>query len=106
MTGVTHIVVDEVHERNVDTDFLLAVLKSLVRRKESNVKVVLMSATMDANLFVKYFEEGMVPKIWKNPPPIISIPGRTFPVSETYLEDILMRTRYDPPAKSGWRKGV
>ena len=102
MNGVTHIVVDEVHERNVDTDFLLAVLRSLVRRKNSRVKVVLMSATMDARLFERYFHQGME-KEWPRAPPIISIPGRTFPVTEVYLEDVLERTKYIPHARSGWR---
>ena len=105
MKGVTHIVVDEVHERSVDTDFLLAVLRQLVKRTNSTVQVVLMSATMDANLFVRYFNEGME-KVWKQPPPIISIPGRTFPVSLVYLETILSRTGYQPHQRSGWRNVV
>lgn len=56
---VTHIVVDEVHERNVDTDFLLAVLKRVLPARR-DVKVVMMSATMNAEAFAAYFADVAV----------------------------------------------
>eukprot|EP00946_MAST-07B_sp_MAST-7B-sp1_P000372 g372.t1 len=112
LKGVTHVIVDEVHERNVDTDFLLAILRALVHRKGSTVKVVLMSATMDAQLFVRYFESshhsgtvknaGPISKL-SSPPPVISVPGFVYPVEEIYLEDILEKSGYTPRGAKGWR---
>ncbi|KAJ1544680.1 DEAH (Asp-Glu-Ala-His) box polypeptide 34, partial [Nowakowskiella sp. JEL0078] len=66
------IIVDEVHERNMTGDFLLGVLKQVLRRRK-DLRVVLMSATINANLFAKFFNA-----------PIVEIPGRMFPVSIEY----------------------
>lgn len=73
---------DEVHERNLDSDFLLIILKELLRVRK-DIKVILMSATLDAELFAQYFSDR------NRAAPIISIPGFTYPVTENYLEDIL-----------------
>ncbi|KAG6039358.1 hypothetical protein E4U41_002830 [Claviceps citrina] len=82
---VTHLVLDEVHERSIDSDFLLIVLKKLlVRRKD--LKVVLMSATVDAERFSNYFGGA----------PVLNVPGRTFPVDVRYLEDAVELTGYRP----------
>ena len=78
--GVTHILVDEVHERDVDTDFLLAILKEIIKVRK-DLKIILMSATMDTSLFVNYF--GSVKA------PVVKIPGFVHPVKEHYLEEIL-----------------
>lgn len=51
---VSHIIVDEVHERNIDTDFLLSILRDLLPRRP-DLRLILMSATMNAGLFVNYF---------------------------------------------------
>ena len=76
-------IVDEVHERSEESDFLLMILRDLIRRKKS-LKVLLMSATLNADLFSGYF--GNIP--------VIDIPGRTFPVEQIFLEEILDRTGY------------
>lgn len=82
---VTHLVLDEVHERTIDSDFLLIVLKKLlVRRKD--LKVVLMSATVDADRFSAYLGGA----------PVLNVPGRTFPVQVRYLEDAIELTGYAP----------
>ncbi|KAJ6443429.1 ATP dependent RNA helicase [Purpureocillium lavendulum] len=82
---VTHLVLDEVHERTIDSDFLLIVLKRLlVKRKD--LKVVLMSATVDAERFSKYLGGA----------PVLNVPGRTFPVDVRYLEDAIEITKYKP----------
>lgn len=54
---VTHVIVDEVHERSVESDLLLMLLRRLLvsRGIEKPLKVVLMSATADAELFAAYF---------------------------------------------------
>ena len=74
--NVSVVFVDEVHERDVNSDFLLIVLKRLID-EGANIKVVLMSATMNSEKFSRYF--GYCP--------IITIPGRMFDVQELYIED-------------------
>ncbi|KAL6704151.1 hypothetical protein ACN47E_008711 [Coniothyrium glycines] len=89
---VTHLVIDEVHERSIDTDFLLIILRSLMLRRPE-LKVVLMSATVDAARFSRYLNDA----------PILNVPGRTFPVQVRYLEDAIELTQYAGP--SGTSKG-
>jgi ATP-dependent RNA helicase DHX29 len=80
---ITHVVLDEVHERTIDSDFLLIVLRRLMQ-KRPDLKLILMSATVDAQRFSSYL--GGVP--------IMNIPGRTFPVEMKYLEDAVEMTGY------------
>ncbi|TIB70058.1 hypothetical protein E3P77_00012 [Wallemia ichthyophaga] len=75
---LTHIVIDEVHERSIESDFLLIVLKSLLQQRK-NLKIILMSATVDSKKISSYFGGC----------PVISVPGRTFPVDVCYLEDAI-----------------
>ncbi|KAK8108700.1 helicase associated domain-containing protein [Apiospora sp. TS-2023a] len=92
---ITHLVLDEVHERTIDSDFLLIVLKKLLlRRKE--LKVVLMSATVDAEKFSKYMGGA----------PVLNVPGRTFPVQVQYLEDALELTGYSIDQKHPAEKSI
>ncbi|XP_057650908.1 putative ATP-dependent RNA helicase DHX57 [Diorhabda carinulata] len=83
LPNLTHVIVDEVHERSEESDFLLLILKELLQIR-SDLKVILMSATMNASLFSEYFGDI----------PIINIPGRTFPVEQYFLEDIFEATGY------------
>ncbi|XP_070845311.1 ATP-dependent RNA helicase DHX29 [Chaetodon trifascialis] len=83
LSSLTHIIVDEVHERSVQSDFLLTILKDVVMRR-SDLQLILMSATVDCDKFSNYF----------NRCPVISIPGRTFPVEVSHLEDIVEQTGY------------
>ena len=55
LQGVSHVVLDEVHERGIDTDFLMILLRDLLPRCNGSLKVILMSATMDSRLFAEYF---------------------------------------------------
>ncbi|KAL6854681.1 P-loop containing nucleoside triphosphate hydrolase protein [Trichoderma novae-zelandiae] len=82
---VTHLVLDEVHERSIDSDFLLIVLKRLLKRRK-DLKVILMSATVDAERFSAYLGGA----------PVLNVPGRTFPVMVRYLEDAVELTGYVP----------
>ncbi|KAK7416763.1 hypothetical protein QQX98_004955 [Neonectria punicea] len=80
---VTHLVLDEVHERTIDSDFLLIVLKNLLKRRR-DLKVILMSATVDADRFSAYLDGA----------PVLNVPGRTFPVQVRYLEDAIELTGF------------
>jgi ATP-dependent RNA helicase DHX29 len=92
---ITHLVLDEVHERTIDSDFLLIVLKKLLARRK-DLKVVLMSATVDAERFSKYL----------NGAPVLNVPGRTFPVRVGYLEDAVELTGYTVDSQLGNNKLV
>ncbi|CAL8322444.1 unnamed protein product [Lota lota] len=83
LDSLTHIIVDEVHERSVQSDFLLTILKDMVMRR-SDLRIILMSATVDCTKFSRYF----------NNCPVVSVPGRTFPVEVFHLEDIVEQTGY------------
>lgn len=92
MDSVSHLVIDEVHERDMMIDFLLILLKKNIMRRQalgkSNPQVVLMSATMDTELFASYFRSNIAGKGALDCPSL-SVPGRTFPVKERYLDEIL-----------------
>uniref|UniRef100_A0A6I8NKM0 Helicase ATP-binding domain-containing protein n=1 Tax=Ornithorhynchus anatinus TaxID=9258 RepID=A0A6I8NKM0_ORNAN len=80
LEGVSHVIVDEVHERDVNTDFLLILLKGL-QRLNPGLRLVLMSATGDNERFARYFGGC----------PVIKVPGFMYPVKEHYLEEILAK---------------
>ncbi|KAH3744408.1 ATP-dependent RNA helicase DHX29 [Pelomyxa schiedti] len=84
-----YIIVDEVHERDIHTDFLISLIKGILSRR-TDLKVILMSATINAKLFSTYFGGC----------PIVNIPGREHPVSELFLEDILEKTNFVVAADS------
>ncbi|KAL0045428.1 hypothetical protein WJX82_006305 [Trebouxia sp. C0006] len=86
LEGVTHIVVDEIHERDKFADFLLIMLRDLLPSKP-NLHLVLMSATLNVALFTDYF----------NGCPLIQVPGYTYPVQDFYLEDVLKFIGYKAP---------
>ncbi|KAF6167381.1 hypothetical protein GIB67_020687 [Kingdonia uniflora] len=83
LKGVTHVFVDEIHERGMNEDFLLIVLKELLPRRPE-LRLILMSATINAELFASYFGGA----------PMIQIPGFTYPVQTHFLEDVLEMTGY------------
>lgn len=85
MDRYTHIIIDEVHERDVDIDFLLMVVRRLLIESPAT-KLILMSATMDADQFVNFFkvtfEDGSV----FLPPKIdLSESARVYEIEELYL---------------------
>jgi ATP-dependent RNA helicase DHX57 len=87
LMGTSHVIVDEVHERSLDTDLLLALLRDVLPLRPS-LRLVLMSATLDADAFASYFS---LPK-----GAVVTVPGFTHPVRELYLEDVVAATGYAP----------
>ncbi|XP_056387862.1 ATP-dependent RNA helicase A isoform X1 [Hyla sarda] len=84
--GISHVIVDEIHERDINTDFLLVVLRDVIQAFP-DIRVILMSATIDTSMFCEYFFNC----------PIIEVYGRTFPVQEYFLEDCIQMTQFRPP---------
>uniref|UniRef100_A0A1J3J5K1 RNA helicase n=1 Tax=Noccaea caerulescens TaxID=107243 RepID=A0A1J3J5K1_NOCCA len=83
LTSISHLLVDEIHERGMNEDFLLIILRDLLPRRP-DLRLVLMSATINADMFSTYFGNA----------PTMHIPGFTFPVAELFLEDVLEKSRY------------
>ncbi|XP_056398433.1 ATP-dependent RNA helicase DHX29 isoform X2 [Hyla sarda] len=83
LQNITHVIVDEVHERTVQSDFLIIILKEILH-KRSDLHLILMSATVDSDKFSSYFSHC----------PIIRISGRTYPVEVFHLEDAVEETGY------------
>uniref|UniRef100_A0A8C2M5J2 DEAH (Asp-Glu-Ala-His) box polypeptide 34 n=1 Tax=Cricetulus griseus TaxID=10029 RepID=A0A8C2M5J2_CRIGR len=67
------LIVDEVHERHLHNDFLLGVLRRLLPRRP-DLKVILMSATINISLFSSYFSQA----------PVVQVPGRLFHITVVY----------------------
>lgn len=87
LSSVSHVVVDEIHERGVNEDLLLIVLKEVLAMRPG-LKVILMSATLNAEKFAAFYP-GSKP---------VHIPGYTFPVDVRYLEDALQACQLPFPA--------
>ncbi|HEY0824364.1 MAG TPA: ATP-dependent RNA helicase HrpA, partial [Ramlibacter sp.] len=71
------IIIDEAHERSLNIDFLLGYLRQLLPRRP-DLKVVVTSATIDAERFAQHFASP------KGPAPVIYVSGRTFPVEQRW----------------------
>lgn len=74
MRGISHIIVDEIHERDVNTDFLMVVLKDMVFNYP-DLRVIFMSATIKTEMFCNYF----------NNCPVIFVEGKCYPVKGKFI---------------------
>lgn len=74
MRGISHIIVDEIHERDVNSDFLMVVLKDMIYNYPE-LRVIFMSATINTDMFSKYF----------NCCPVIDVEGRCYSVRGKFI---------------------
>ncbi|KAJ8954936.1 hypothetical protein NQ318_000366 [Aromia moschata] len=86
LNNITHIIIDEVHERDKLSDFLLICLKQALVFFP-RIRIILMSATVNTLKFLDYFGMGE----------ILSIPGRLYPIDTIFLEEVLYLTKYMSP---------
>ncbi len=82
LSSVSHVIIDEVHERDLNTDFALTLLRPLLSVNKQ-ISIILMSATASSELFVNYFRSSAL----NIEPKVFQIPGRTFPVETKWLAD-------------------
>ncbi|KAF7391859.1 hypothetical protein HZH68_011402 [Vespula germanica] len=75
LIGYSHVILDEVHERALDIDFLFVLFKRIISNN-SLLKLILMSATVNTDMFVKYFNCDT-----------INVEGKMYPVTMHFLED-------------------
>nr|XP_034176745.1 probable ATP-dependent RNA helicase spindle-E [Osmia lignaria]XP_034176746.1 probable ATP-dependent RNA helicase spindle-E [Osmia lignaria]XP_034176747.1 probable ATP-dependent RNA helicase spindle-E [Osmia lignaria] len=84
MLEYTHVILDEVHERDQDMDFLLLLVRKLLRTNSRSVKVILMSATFEVDRFAKYFSSPVGNKLASAP--IVDIAKKSyFNITSYYL---------------------
>ncbi|CAB9523236.1 Probable ATP-dependent RNA helicase spindle-E [Seminavis robusta] len=81
--NVSHLIIDEIHERSVDTDILCLLCRRLIET-HPRIRLVLMSATLAASLYQEYFGISE---------PTIQVGARRFPIEEVFVEDIPKKIR-------------
>lgn len=90
LSEYTHIIIDEVHERDKYTEFLMIRLRDLLPLRP-DLRLVLMSATLQTEVLMNYFAPSSEGKndnydfYLEHPPVMLSIEGRTFPVQEFFV---------------------
>lgn len=77
LIGASHVILDEAHERDINIDILLVLLRRALALNPK-LRVIVMSATINAELFQKYFNDA----------PMLHVPGFTYPVKSFFIEDL------------------
>ncbi|CAM9294885.1 ATP-dependent RNA helicase DHX30 [Lampetra planeri] len=88
LLGVSHVLLDEVHERDVGTDFLLVLLRDVLRRNP-RLRLLLASATPDTQRLAQYFGGATV----------LRVPGKLYPVTPYHLRNVCQLMQRHPPSK-------
>jgi len=83
LDNISHIIIDEVHERDFQTDLLILFFKQM-KQEFPHIKFILMSASLDIKKLSAYLFNC----------PVIEVPGRAFEVKQYFLEDILEMTNF------------
>ncbi len=94
LANISHVIVDEAHERQADMDFLLILLREL-RSRRSDMKIIIMSATIREKDFSEYF--GGIPCLTISE-------GKRFPVETLYLEEAWKATKRGKMNKAFWKE--
>jgi ATP-dependent helicase HrpB len=80
LEGIGCVVLDEFHERSLDVDLAIALLREVRQSVRPDLKLVVMSATLDAESVATFLGDD------RGPAPIVKVPGRTFPVEVEYRQ--------------------
>jgi len=78
------VIIDEAHERTVNADLLMGFLKQMVKQR-ADLRVIIMSATLDTERFAAYFKDPALAVDEENNPPILLIPGKMNPIQHHWL---------------------
>ena len=77
LDGIRYVIIDEIHERDINSDFLLILMRELLQ-KRPDLRLILMSATLQSELFSGFFGRA----------PVVNVEGYVYPVQELFLEDL------------------
>lgn len=83
LTEYSHLILDEIQERDISSDFLMTILKQVIRYNK-DLRVILLCTPNSSEQFSKYF----------NGCPQVAISHLSFPIEEFYLEDVIERTGF------------
>ena len=85
LTKYSVVIVDEAHERSITTDLILGLLKRVLNMR-LDLRIVIMSATVDGLLFKEFYELNDTKDESKDTAVIVSVEGRMYPVSIFYTK--------------------
>ncbi|XP_011067091.1 PREDICTED: probable ATP-dependent RNA helicase DHX35 isoform X2 [Acromyrmex echinatior] len=86
LTSYSVIILDEVHERTLLTDIIMGLLKKIIRKRKS-LRIIVSSATVDAEELRDFFNVNTMKDSNKNSAVIMSVEGRLYPVDVFFLKE-------------------